>query len=94
MSMKAKVTKFINLVGNHRHAPQIRGPMAENRINGLLPQALPGAPGVGLPHQASPPTVVVPAHALYEAARNRAIHDHQLDRLFNPDYYAGQSDAS
>ena len=36
--------------------------------------------------------IITSASALYEAARNRAIHECQLDRLFNPDYYAAQSD--
>ncbi len=24
---------------------------------------------------------------IYQAAVNRAIHDHELDKLFNPDFY-------
>jgi hypothetical protein len=43
---------------------------------GVPPQRAPGQ----LPH-------VVQFFDLYEAARARAIADHQLDKLFNPEYY-------
>jgi hypothetical protein len=49
-----------------------------------LPPALPTTP-TPLPH------VVHPAD-LYEAARQRALADHELSKLFNPDYYRRQSE--
>lgn len=34
---------------------------------------------------AAPP--LVPVRDIYQAAKNRAIEDHELDKLFNPEYY-------
>ncbi len=34
----------------------------------------------------SPPTTVKIAD-IYQAAKNRAVEDHELDKLFNPEHY-------
>jgi hypothetical protein len=78
----------------HGGRPICRGKAAmwENRISAHFEtpfEQTPQAPLVGLPQQAphnssSCPNLVQKAD-LYQAARARAMLDHQLDKLFNPD---------
>ena len=68
--------------------------MFQNRISSFAipPIGAQGVPAIGvLPafhnqsSQAAPLTV--PIADIYQAARKRAVEDHELDKLFNPDYY-------
>ena len=68
--------------------------MFPNQIPGFVPNI--GAPmfhpGVMLPvaERQQPAARVTPAVQIadiYQAARNRAIEDHELDKLFNPEFY-------
>ena len=72
-------------------APLAGTNMFQNRINGLVPNlgisplnaallaaAADDRPTIGLP---SP----VQTSDIYQAAKNRAIEDHEIDKLFNPD---------
>jgi hypothetical protein len=66
--------------------------MFQNRLLGFVPNItvpvfapaihaaaeVPPASRVGLPVQIAD---------IYQAAKNRAIEDHELDKLFNPDFY-------
>jgi hypothetical protein len=65
--------------------------MFQNRIN-LFGPSLPTAPlntsllAAAKPEQrASTPSVQMAD--IYQAAKNRAVEDHELDKLFNPDFY-------
>ncbi len=68
--------------------------MFPNQIPGFLPSIGAAAfnPGVMPPVAESrqPTARVVPAVQIadiYQAAKNRAIEDHELDKLFNPEFY-------
>jgi hypothetical protein len=67
--------------------------MFENRMNSFVPS-------VGLPsfnttllaaardgRSTNRMPFAVPTMDIYQAARNRAVEDHELDKLFNPDFY-------
>jgi hypothetical protein len=67
--------------------------MFQNRITGLVPNlfippfnaAMPaGSQDVRTPDR-SPQAVQIAD--IYQAAVNRAIEDHEIDKLFNPEYY-------
>ena len=67
--------------------------MFQNRMNGFVPSLT--APSINTTLLAaasnnrllnSQPMAVQMAD-IYQAAKNRAIEDHELDKLFNPDYY-------
>jgi hypothetical protein len=68
-------------------------PMFENRISNFAPA--PGAyfvfPPPAAPPRITPAASLAPAPvsiaAIYQAAKNRAIEDHELDKLFNPEFY-------
>ena len=68
--------------------------MFQNRINGLVPNlfaptlntALLTRAGMDRAAAARGPELVQIAD-IYQAALNRAIQDHELDKLFNPDFY-------
>jgi len=68
--------------------------MFENRINGFIPNMGTASftPGVfpairesGLAAQKSPMGVQIAD--IYQAAMQRAIEEHEIDKLFNPDFY-------
>jgi hypothetical protein len=68
--------------------------MFPNQIPGFLPNV--GAPSFNLgltsPNisdtQHSPPRAPgVQLNDIYQAAKNRAVEDHELDKLFNADFY-------
>jgi hypothetical protein len=67
--------------------------MFQNRITGLVPNlpipsfntaALAGAQNERTPAR-SPQAVQI--MDIYQAAVNRAIEEHEIDKLFNPEYY-------
>jgi hypothetical protein len=67
--------------------------MFQNRILGFVPNSasafamLPlatNAPGGMRPPQAGQPVQIAD---IYQAAKNRAVEDYELDKLFNPDFY-------
>jgi hypothetical protein len=67
--------------------------MFQNRINGFVP-SLAGAaftPGVfpATPERASTSKspMAVQIADIYQAAMQRAVEEHELDKLFNPDFY-------
>jgi hypothetical protein len=67
--------------------------MFQNRILGFvsIPAStfavapFPATPGV----QPSAPQIGMPVQIadIYQAAKNRAVEDYELDKLFNPDFY-------
>lgn len=67
--------------------------MFENRINGFVPNV--GAPsftpGVFPParggESASRSPMAVQIADIYQAAMQRAVEEHEIDKLFNPDFY-------
>jgi hypothetical protein len=67
--------------------------MFQNRITSLVPNvgvpsfANPAMPAVPGERSAASALVAVQMMDIYQAARNRAIEDHELDKLFNPDFY-------
>jgi hypothetical protein len=68
--------------------------MFQNRISsfGIPPIGAQPAPAIGaLPVFQNPSSqmapLTVPIADIYQAARKRAVEDHELDKLFNPDYY-------
>jgi hypothetical protein len=67
--------------------------MFENRINGFGPNLnahsfTPGVLPAGRATQAaSNIPVAVQIADIYQAAVKRAIEEHELDKLFNPDFY-------
>jgi hypothetical protein len=75
-------------------APLSGAEMFQNRINGLVPNlfaptlntALLAKAGAARAAEARGPQSVHIAD-IYQAALNRAIEDHELDKLFNPDFY-------
>jgi hypothetical protein len=75
-------------------APLSGAEMFQNRINGLVPNlfapplntALLARAGAERSATARGPESVQIAD-IYQAALNRAIEDHELDKLFNPDFY-------
>lgn len=58
--------------------------MYENRITNWLN---PAAITVGESMEPSTPIQMASAQDIYQLAAARAYHDHQLDRLFNAEYY-------
>lgn len=67
--------------------------MFQNRINCFVPNL--GSPAINTALLAaasnnrlsnSAPMAVQVAD-IYQAAKNRAVEDHELDKLFNPDFY-------
>jgi hypothetical protein len=44
-------------------------------------------PAVGDAQQSAPRASGVKLNDIYQAAKNRAIEDHELDKLFNADFY-------
>lgn len=72
------------LAGAHMFQNRILG-FVPNMIiptfsTGVMPAASEGQPAarLGLPVQIAD---------IYQAAKNRAVEDHELDKLFNPDFY-------
>jgi hypothetical protein len=67
--------------------------MFQNRITGFVPNfGGPSFPNPAMPaaqseRSAASALVSVQMIDIYQAARNRAIEDHELDKLFNPDFY-------
>ena len=65
--------------------------MFQNRLNGLMPtNAMPSFNTTMLapPRNAAPVTpMAVQIMDIYKAAVSRAIEDHELDKLFNPEFY-------
>lgn len=65
--------------------------MFPNQIPNFLPNhsAAPFNPGVGPARAENQPRVVpaVQIADIYQAAKNRAVEEHELDKLFNPDFY-------
>ncbi|MCI0334262.1 MAG: hypothetical protein L0228_13670 [Planctomycetes bacterium] len=67
--------------------------MFQNRINGFVPSI--GVPSISLAllaaaredRPANRQPLAVQMMDIYQAAKNRAIEDHELDKLFNPDFY-------
>jgi hypothetical protein len=63
--------------------------MFDNRISDQFPQFLP--PGADRSAAApAPPASILPVvsiESIYQSAAARAARDHELDRLFNPDFY-------
>jgi hypothetical protein len=67
--------------------------MFQNRMNGFAPTvsassinaALLAAASNNRLTNASP--MAVQMADIYQAAKNRAVEDHELDKLFNPDHY-------
>jgi len=67
--------------------------MFENRINGFIPNVgTPSSFSLGVFPQArereamrSPMAVQIAD--IYQAAAQRAIEEHEMDKLFNPDFY-------
>jgi hypothetical protein len=66
--------------------------MFENRISNFAPA--PGAYFVfppAVPPRITPAAALTPAPVpiadIYQAAKNRAIEDYELDKLFNPEFY-------
>jgi hypothetical protein len=73
-------------------APLAGTDMFENRINGLVPNV--GMPSFNTTLLATPrssATQVTPMAVqiadIYKAAVNRAIEDHEIDKLFNAEFY-------
>jgi hypothetical protein len=74
-------------------APLSGAKMFQNRINGLVPNlfaptvntALLAGAGAGRAAARGPESVQI--SDIYQAALNRAIEDHELDKLFNPEFY-------
>jgi hypothetical protein len=62
--------------------------MFANRISALFPQG-PFAASDQFPAPSAPQQILprVSLPEIYQAAASRAERDHELDRLFNPDYY-------
>lgn len=68
--------------------------MHTNRIDKFLPDSEPPHPEA-VDERPSAPPAFVPLHCpaiaqIYDAAYRRARFDHELDRLFNPEYYMEQ----
>jgi len=68
--------------------------MFPNQVPGFVPINGPAAfnpsfvPRVGdVPQTAARLTPPVQISDIYQAAKNRAVEDHELDKLFNPDFY-------
>ena len=67
--------------------------MFENRINNFVPSmgAPSFTPGVFPPVRgsaaASPSPIRVQIADIYQAAAQRALEEHEIDKLFNPDFY-------
>lgn len=66
--------------------------MFENRINGLMPtNAMPSfnTTMLAVPRQTPVPVtpMAVQINDIYKAAAQRAIEDHELDKLFNAEFY-------
>lgn len=68
--------------------------MFENRINGFVPNvgATPFTPGVFPPARESDAAarrspMSIQIADIYQAAMQRAIEDHEIDKLFNPDFF-------
>lgn len=73
-------------------APLAGADMFQNRINGLVPTT--GMPSFDTTMLAAPRNTAAPGTPMavqimdiYKAAVNRAIEDHELDKLFNPGFY-------
>lgn len=67
--------------------------MFENRINGFMPNMGPASftPGVfpqaNEREQASRSPMAVQIADIYQIARQRAVEEIEIDKLFNPDFY-------
>jgi hypothetical protein len=67
--------------------------MFENRINGFMPNVGPSSftPGVFASQRereaASRSPMAVQIADIYQAAVQRAIEEHEIDKLFNPNFY-------
>jgi hypothetical protein len=67
--------------------------MFQNRIHGIVPNI--GIPPLNTSLLAAASEERAPAgfpgavqlSDIYQAAKNRAVEDHELDKLFNPEYY-------
>jgi hypothetical protein len=67
--------------------------MFENRIHGFVPNL--GAPPINTALLAAArgerfvnrSPIAVQIEAIYKAAKNRAIEDYEIDKLFNPEFY-------
>ncbi len=73
-------------------APLAGTDMFENRINGLVPNV--GMPSFNTTLLAAPRSNATPVTPMavqiadiYKAAVNRAIEDHEIDKLFNAEFY-------
>jgi hypothetical protein len=66
--------------------------MFRNRFRDHDSQPRPNG-GEQVPGPLAPPRQILPTATLeniYQAAAARAVRDHKLDRLFNPDYYGDE----
>jgi hypothetical protein len=67
--------------------------MFENRINNFVPNVgapsfTPGVfPAVRGSTTASPSPIGVQIADIYQVAMQRAVEEHEIDKLFNPDFY-------
>jgi hypothetical protein len=68
--------------------------MFSNQLPNFLPPNGPGAfrPGVvpGVSDNGQPASRVMPSVAIndiYQAAKNRAVEEHEIDKLFNAEFY-------
>jgi hypothetical protein len=63
--------------------------MFQNRTNLFGPTFLNTSllAAANLEQRASKSTPSVQINDIYQAAKNRAVEDHELDKLFNPDFY-------
>ncbi len=66
--------------------------MFQNRVNGFIPSVggsfMPGVfPTVRESEPAPQAPTGVQIVAIYQAAMQRAIEDHEMDKLFNPNFY-------
>jgi hypothetical protein len=74
-------------------APLAGADMFQNRMNGMMPNmAIPPLNTALLAASANercsnPLTMPVQTSDIYQAAKNRAIEDHEIDKLFNAEYY-------
>jgi hypothetical protein len=66
--------------------------MPTNRISDEFPQNLPPSadPAAAAPWPQALILPLVSLENIYQSAAVRAARDHELDRLFNPDYYGDQ----
>jgi hypothetical protein len=67
--------------------------MFQNRLNGFVPTLSAPAINTALLAAASnnrlsnATPMAVQMADIYQVAKNKAVEDHELDKLFNPDYY-------